>query len=264
MKLWGVNKVLDLQLGIKPKWKTTPNSDIAEQVQKQIDEARATAKDNIVLSYLKYKKYYDRKASAAPLKINDYCYILNPKADNQSTKFAFQDCIWTNPYIVIKVLSKNNYTIRKICTRYTQTLHRIRIRPYVPEQRMPDVTVRANEYLPDPDVKLSHNEWYAVSWEVVFGKQIDEHETSESAENNQQGVTQELTNTHNETTTQQVPKYQAIRLRTQMTQRRCPRIFQILLQTRGIILTYDAPLPLKVHLFPQDHRLQLSEIIRGK
>ena len=83
--------VLDLKLGIKPKWKTTPNSDIAEQLQKQIDDVRATAKDNIMLSYLKYKKYYDRKASAAPLKINDYCYILNPKADNQSTIFGFQN-----------------------------------------------------------------------------------------------------------------------------------------------------------------------------
>ena len=47
--------VLDLKLGIKPKWKTTPNSDIAEQLQKEIDEVRATAKDNIMLSYLKYK-----------------------------------------------------------------------------------------------------------------------------------------------------------------------------------------------------------------
>ena len=86
--------------------------------------------------------------------------------------------------MVIKVLSNINYTTRKIGTRYTQTLHRIRIRPYVPEHRMQDVTVRANEYLPDPDVKVSHNEWYEVSWEMVFGKQIDEHATPESAENN--------------------------------------------------------------------------------
>ena len=47
--------VLNLKLGIKPKWKTTPNSDVAEQLQKQIDEVRATAKDNIMLSYLKTK-----------------------------------------------------------------------------------------------------------------------------------------------------------------------------------------------------------------
>ena len=74
-----------------------------------------------------------------------YCYILNPTADNQSKKVAFQDCIWTRPYIVIKVLSNNNYTIRTIGTRNTQTLHRIGIRPYVPEQRILDVTLRSNE-----------------------------------------------------------------------------------------------------------------------
>ena len=34
---------------------TYTNSDIAEQLQKQIHEVRAIAKDNIMLSYLKYK-----------------------------------------------------------------------------------------------------------------------------------------------------------------------------------------------------------------
>ena len=54
--------LFDLKLGIKTKWKTTPNSDIAEQLQKQIDEVPATAKDNIMLSYLNYKKYYNRQS----------------------------------------------------------------------------------------------------------------------------------------------------------------------------------------------------------
>ena len=61
--------VLDLKLSIGPNWKTTPNSDIAKQLQKQIDEVRVTAKDSIMLDHHKYKKYYDSKASAAPLKI---------------------------------------------------------------------------------------------------------------------------------------------------------------------------------------------------
>ena len=69
---------------------------------------------------------------------------------------------------------------------------------------MQDITVRANEYLPDPDAKVSHNEWYAVSWEMEFGIQIDEHETSEIANNNQQVVIQEVTKTHDATTTQQI------------------------------------------------------------
>ena len=106
------------------------------------------------------------------------------------------------------MLSNNNYTIRKIGTRHTQTLHRIRIRPYVPEQRVPDVTVRANEYLPDPDVKVSHTEWYAVSWEMDFGKQIDERETPKTTENNRHAEIQEVTNTNDEDTTSQMPRNQ--------------------------------------------------------
>ena len=252
--------VLDLKLGIKPKWKTTPYSDIAEQHQKQIDEVRATAKDIIMLSYLKYKKYYDRKASAAPLKINDYCYILNPKADIQSTKFAFQDCIWTGPYVVIKVLSNNNYAIRKIGTRYTPTLHRIRIRPYVPEQRVPDVTVRANEYLPDPDVKVSHNEWYAASWEMNFGKQSDKYETPGAVKNNPQLEAQQVANTNGETMTQQTLENQ-----TKDTNDVAPSLpdFSNLTTDVGDNPYIGRP-PSKVLLFPRNHRPQSSDTIQQK
>ena len=121
-------------------------------------------------SYLKNKQYYDKKASATPLKINAYCYVLNPKADNQSMKLAFKDCIWTGPYIVVKVLSNNNYVVRRTGTRYTQTLHRIRLRLYAPNQRIPDVTFRREDYLPDPEVKTTHNDWYAQAWETEFGE----------------------------------------------------------------------------------------------
>ena len=109
---------------------------------------------------------------------------------------------------MIKVLSNNNYTKRKLGTRYTQTLHRIRIRPYVPDQRLTDVTVRSNDYLPDPDVKVSHNELYALSWEMYFGKQIDENETSKDTGTNQQVIIQEETNMKDKTTTPETPRNQ--------------------------------------------------------
>ena len=64
----------------------------------------------------------------------------------------------------------------------------------MPDQRIPDVTVRSNEYLPDPDVKISHNEWYAVSWEMDFGKQIDEQEPLKNVETEQRTEIQEVTN----------------------------------------------------------------------
>ena len=55
-------------------------------------------------------------------------------------------------------------------TRYTKTLHRFRLRLYALNHRVPDVTVRAEEYLPNPDVKTTHNDWYVQAWETEFGE----------------------------------------------------------------------------------------------
>ena len=137
--------ILDIKLGLKPNWEKDSNEELTDQLQKQIAEIHQAAKVNLMQSYLKYKQYYDKKATATPLKVNDYCYVLNPKADNQSMKFAFKDCIWTGPYTVVKVLSNINYVVRRTGTRYTQTLQRIRLRLYAPNQRVPDVTVRRED-----------------------------------------------------------------------------------------------------------------------
>ena len=124
--------ILDIKLGLKPEWEKDANEDLTDELQKQKAEIHQSAKDNLMQSYLKYKRYYDKKATANPLKVNDYCYILNPKADNQSMKFAFKDCIWTRPHLIVKVLSNNNYFVRRTGTRCTQTIQRIRLRLYAP------------------------------------------------------------------------------------------------------------------------------------
>ena len=174
--------ILDIKLGLKPNWEKDSNEELTDQLQKQLAETHQAAKENLMHSYLKYKQYYDKKATATPLKVNDYCYVLNPKADNQSMKFAFKDCIWTGPYIVVKVLSNNNYVVCRTGTRYTQTLHRIRLRLYAPNQRVPDVTVRREDYLPDPEVKTTHNDWYAQAWETEFGEVLFGNTTENAAE----------------------------------------------------------------------------------
>ena len=161
--------ILDIKLGLKPEWKKDNNEELKDELQKQKAETLQAAKDNPMQSYLKYKQYYHKKASATLLKVNIY-YVLNPKADNQSMKFASKGCIWTGPYVVVKVLSNNNYVVRRTETPYMQTLHRIRLRLYAPNQRVPDETVRRDDYLPDPDVKTMHNDWYAQAWETEFGE----------------------------------------------------------------------------------------------
>ena len=89
--------ISDKKLGLKPEWNRNPDEELADELQKQIAEIHQNVKENLMQSSLKYKQYYDKKATATPLKINDYCYVLNPKADNQSMKLAFKDCIWNGP-----------------------------------------------------------------------------------------------------------------------------------------------------------------------
>ena len=145
--------ILDIKLRLKPEWKKGNNEELTYKLQKQIAEIHQAAIENLMQSYLNYKQNYDKKATATPLKVNVYCYVLNQKADNQSMNFAFKDCIWTGPYVVVKVLSNNIYVVRRTGTRYTQTLHGIRLRLYAPNQRVPDVTVRREDYLPDSELK---------------------------------------------------------------------------------------------------------------
>ena len=75
--------ILDIKRGLKPEWKKDNNEDPTDELQKQIAELHESAKDNLLQFYIKYKKYYDKKATSTPLKVNDYCYVLNPEADNQ-------------------------------------------------------------------------------------------------------------------------------------------------------------------------------------
>ena len=80
------------------------------------------------------------------------------------------------------MLSNNNYVVRRTGTRYTQTLQGIRLRLYAPNQRVPDVTFRREDYLPDPEVKTTHNDWYVHAWETEFGEVLFGTPTENSTE----------------------------------------------------------------------------------
>ena len=80
------HNILDYKLGYNPNPRYTPQTDIAEEIQRRMEILNDQTKKNIMQSYLKYKAYYDRNAKAAPLTTTEYCYILNPRADTQATK----------------------------------------------------------------------------------------------------------------------------------------------------------------------------------
>ena len=100
-----------------------------ERAKLLIDET----KQNIMHSYIKYKEYFDRKAKAAPLKENEYCFVLQQKVDHRGSKIPFRDYRWVGLIIVQKVLPRN-YLVRRLNTNKTQLLHRIRPEKFVPNQ----------------------------------------------------------------------------------------------------------------------------------
>ena len=159
--------ILDHKLGLNPNPQVLPTTDFAEEFQRRSQVLIDSTKKNIMQSYLKYKEYYDRKAKAAPLKLNDYCFILQPIADHQGSKIPFREFRWIGPYIIEKVLPNDNYIVRKLNSNKTQILHRIRLRKYEPNTDLQDVRPEGN-LQPDDEIVIPQDDLYVITWETNF------------------------------------------------------------------------------------------------
>ena len=161
--------ILDHKLGPNPNPKVLPTTDFADEFQRRTQILLDSTKKNIMQSYLKYKEYYDRKAKAATLKQNDYCFILQPLDDHQGSKIPFREYRWTGPYIIAKVLPNENYIVRKLNSNKTQILHRIRLRKYEPNIVLEDVRPEGNLH-PDDEIIIPQDDLYVITWETNFGE----------------------------------------------------------------------------------------------
>ena len=161
--------ILDHKLGLNPNPKVLPTTDFADEFQRRTQILLDSTKKNIMQSYLKYKEYYDRKAKAAPLKPNDYCFILQAIADHQGSKIPFREYRWTGPYIVEKVLPNENYIVRKLNSNKTQLLHCIRLRKYEPNTVLQDIRPEGNLH-PDDEIIIPQDDLYVITWETNFGE----------------------------------------------------------------------------------------------
>ena len=160
--------VLDHKMGNNPNKNFLPTTELVEKkVQQRTQILIDQIKKNIMQSYLKYKDYYDRKAKAAPLKEKDYCFVLQPKADNQASKFPFREYRWIGTFVVQTVLSNDNYIVRRLNNNKTQILHRIRLKKFVPNAPLED-KYDGEKLQPDNEIVVSQDDLYTISWEVDF------------------------------------------------------------------------------------------------
>ena len=139
-------------------------------------------------SYIKYKEYYDRKAKAAPPKENNYCFVLQPKADHQGSKIPFREYHWVGPFIVQKVLPNENYIVRRLNTNETQILHRICLKTFVLNNRLWAISEKSA----DEEIVIPEDDLYTMTWETNFGDQLatrSNEPTPTSFPNGEQPVT---------------------------------------------------------------------------
>ena len=130
------------------------NSDFVNELQDAMMQMFGENKEKLTTAYLKYKKYYDQKASAKPIPEKSFCLLLNPKLLEQSIVIASQVQKWLPLYKVEKVLTDSNYIIRKVNTNYTQCVHRIRLKPIKPSETPEDLEViNPANFQPDPSRK---------------------------------------------------------------------------------------------------------------
>ena len=103
------------------------------------------------------------------LTTTDYCYILNPKAVTQLTKIPSRDFILVGLGAVEKVLPNNKPIVRRLGTKKTQILNRIRLRKSTPSATLVDRFVRKTDWQNDENVTVTHDDWYAHTWNTNFG-----------------------------------------------------------------------------------------------
>ena len=163
--------ILDHKLGNNPNEQINPTTEFAEEIQNRTKILIDKTKQNFMQSYIKYKEYYDRKAKVAPIKENDYCFVLQPKSDHQGSKIPFRDYRWVGSFVVQKVLPNENYIVRRINTNKTQILHRIRLKRFVPNQPLED-NFREQQLQPDEEIVIPQDDLHIITWETDFGEQL--------------------------------------------------------------------------------------------
>ena len=91
------HNILDHKLGLRFNPNIAPTIYFAKELLCRTKILYDKTKKNVMPSYIKCKRYYDKKAKASPLKEKDHCFILQPESDHQWTRIPFSDLRWIGP-----------------------------------------------------------------------------------------------------------------------------------------------------------------------
>ena len=104
----------------------------------------------MLITYLKLRTYYDKKAAAEPLANHQYCLLLILSLLTRSDFAAKFITIWLSRYKYEIVLTKLNYLIPKVGTLYTKCVQRSWLQPITPNYDVDDISVAEDDFRPNP------------------------------------------------------------------------------------------------------------------
>ena len=83
--------VLDHKLGLNLKIGLVPITDFVDELLRRTQFLYHKTKKDKMLSKIRYRNYYDKKAKASPLQEKDYCYKLQPRKQiTKDQKYYFE------------------------------------------------------------------------------------------------------------------------------------------------------------------------------
>ena len=163
---------IDLRFQTSTKSLPSNNYHYITTLHSKMSELFSSARENVVRSYQKYKAYYDRKCAATPLEVHSYCLLLDPKIAKPNQSFEKQKTKWLPLYRVEVRITNNNYIVRKTNTKFTQCVHRIRLRPIKPKYDVQDLeSIDPAEFVQDPTIDETQQE--PMLFDEILEKMLD-------------------------------------------------------------------------------------------
>ena len=114
------HNILDHKHGLRFNANIAPTTDFPDELFRRTTILYDKTKKNVMQSYVKYKRYYDKRAKTSPLKAKDYGFLLQPRTDQRASTIPFCHFRWIGPYLVEKVLPNKIYIVQKLNTNKTQ------------------------------------------------------------------------------------------------------------------------------------------------
>ena len=87
------------------------------------------------------------------------------------SKIPSREYRWVGPFIIQKLLSDENYIVRRLNTNQTQILHRIRLEKFVPNQPL-EQNFRQERLQQDEEIVIPQGDLYTITWETNFGEPL--------------------------------------------------------------------------------------------